>query len=90
MYFRACRRVSFSYFPKIALDHRGAPQHLLKFSWIMIQYSVEAIQLKYTASKMEQLFVTKMGNSWKLLLAVVTESFVLNVTGFLDPTLIRQ
>ena len=30
-------------------------------------------------------FVTKMGNSWKLLLTVVTESFVLNVTGLLDP-----
>ena len=24
--FGASRRVSFSYFPKIALDHRGAPQ----------------------------------------------------------------
>ena len=31
------------------------------------------------ASKME-LFVTKIGNGCKLLLAVVTENFVLNVT----------
>ena len=33
------------------------------------------------------LFVTKNGNSWELLLTVVTDSFVLNVTGLLDPTL---
>ena len=31
----------------------------------------------------------KIGNSWKLLLYVNTERFVLNVTGLLDPTLIR-
>ena len=31
--------------------------------------------------------MTKNGNSWELLLTVVTESFVLNETGLLDPTL---
>ena len=30
-------------------------------------------------------FVTNIGNSWKLLLTVVTVSFVLNVTRLLDP-----
>ena len=29
----------------------------------------------------------KNGNSWELVLTVVAESFVLNVTGVLDPTL---
>ena len=42
----------------------------------------------FSSSPMQHLrrsFVTKIGNSWKLLLTVVTESFILNVTGFLDP-----
>ena len=30
--------------------------------------------------------MTKIGNSWKLLLTLLTEDFVLNVTGLLDPT----
>ena len=34
-----------------------------------------------------ELFVTKNGNSWELLLTVVTESFVLDETGLLDLTL---
>ena len=34
-----------------------------------------------------ELFVTKLGNDCKLLLTVVTESFILNVTGPLDATL---
>ena len=34
-----------------------------------------------------ELFVTNNGNSWELVLTVVAESFVLNVTGVLDPTL---
>ena len=38
---------------------------------------------------MVELFVTKMRNGWKLLLTVVTKSFVLNVTGFPDVTLKR-
>ena len=33
------------------------------------------------------LFVTKIGNSWKLLLTVVTESLAVNVTGLLDQIL---
>ena len=31
--------------------------------------------------------MAKIGNSWELLETVVTESFVLNATGLLDPTL---
>ena len=34
-----------------------------------------------------ELFVTKNGNSWELLLAVVSKNFVLNVTGLLDMAL---
>ena len=34
-----------------------------------------------------QLFETKNRNSWEVLLTVVTESFLLNLTGLLDPTL---
>ena len=33
-----------------------------------------------------ELFVTENGNSWELVLTVVTEHSVLNVTGLLDPT----
>ena len=40
------------------------------------------------ASKME-LFVTKIGNGCKLLLAVVTENFVLNVTRLQNPTMVQ-
>ena len=40
----------------------------------------------YAISKIE-LFMTKIGITWKLLLTVVTESFVLNVMGLLDLTL---
>ena len=60
---------------------KGLPsQYLLKFSW-----SCGNIQFKpYATSKME-LFVTENGNSWELVLTVVTEHSVLNVTGLLDP-----
>ena len=34
-----------------------------------------------------EFLVTKNGNSWELLLTVFTESFVLHVTGLLNPTL---
>ena len=34
-----------------------------------------------------ELFVTKIGNEWRLLLTAVTKSFVLNVAGLLDLTL---
>ena len=43
------------------------------------------IQFKPYATSKIKLFVTKIGNSWKRLLTVVTENFVLNVTGLLDP-----
>ena len=54
----------------------------------MLQYVTiqHAIFKPSARSKMESLW-QKLGNGWKLLLTVVTESFVLNVTGFLDPTL---
>ena len=38
--FRASRRVNFSYFPKVALHHGGAPQYLLELLWNMLQYSI--------------------------------------------------
>ena len=44
-------------------------------------------QFKPCATSKMKLFVTKIGNSWKLLLTVVKESFALNVTGLLDQTL---
>ena len=43
MHFRATRKASFSYFPKVAVDHRGVTSyHLLEFSWVMLQDSVQA------------------------------------------------
>ena len=45
------------------------------------------IQFKPYATSNMELFVTKKGNSWKLLLTFVTLSFILNVTGLLDTTL---
>ena len=39
----------------------------------------------YVTSKLE-LFVTKKGNTWELLLAVVAESFVLNTTAHRSKT----
>ena len=81
--FGVSKRVSFSYFPKDANNHGRCP--LISFykfhgSRYNIQYKV------YVTPKME-FFVTKKGNSWKLLFTVVIESFVLNVAGLLDPAL---
>ena len=45
------------------------------------------IQFKPCATSTMELFGTKKGNSWKLLLTVVTESSMLNVAGLLDATL---
>ena len=39
---------------------------------------------RYATSKME--LCDRKGNSWKLLLTVVTEIFLLKVTGLLDPS----
>ena len=41
--FRVSRRLSFSYFPMVALDDEGAPQYLLEFLWIMLKYSVQTL-----------------------------------------------
>ena len=78
--FTASRRASFWYFSNVTLNHRGSPlnQYLLEFSWILLQHLV-------VTSKME-LFVRKNGYII-MLMTVVTESFVLNVTGLLDWTL---
>ena len=77
--------MSFSYFPKVALDHRVCPllsRYPLKFC-----ESCYNTQFKsYAASKME-LSVIKIGNRWKYLFTSVAENFVLNVSGLLDPTL---
>ena len=41
--FKASRRVSFSHFPKVVLDHVGDdPGYLLEFLWIVLQYSIQA------------------------------------------------
>ena len=46
------------------------------------------IQFKpYATSKMALFLTKKIGNSWKLLLTVVIDSFILNVTGLLNLTL---
>ena len=35
--------VSFSYFPKVALDHGECPQCVLEILWIMLQYSIQVL-----------------------------------------------
>ena len=42
-FFRASKRVSFSYFPKVALNHGRCPWYLLEFLWIMSQYLIQAL-----------------------------------------------
>ena len=41
--FKGFRTVSFSYFPKVALDHGECPQCILKILWIMLQYSIQVL-----------------------------------------------
>ena len=69
MYFRVCKRVSFSYFPKVALIIQ-----LKLYSWSMQHLRWSSLW-------------QKMGKNWKLLLTVVTKSFILNMAGLLDPIL---
>ena len=77
--FRASRKVSFSYFPTVALNHGGCPWYLLEFSRIILQYSVWDMQhLRWSS------LWRKISICWKLLLTVATASFILNVTGLLD------
>ena len=73
--------MSFPYFLKVALDNAwvwggGDTWYFLEFFWIMLQYSIQALHN-----------ILDGANGWKLLLTVVTKSFVLNVRGFLDPTI---
>ena len=72
--------MSFSYFPKVALNQgEGYPQYLF-VDHVTIFNSRPKQHL--TWSSLQQ----KIGNGWKLLMTV-TQSFILNVTGLLDPTL---
>ena len=73
----------FHIFPRFYSIMWGAPSYILEVSWIMLQYSVQAICIILRWSSFDK----KIGNSWKLLLIVVTESFILNVMRLLDPTL---
>ena len=59
------------------------PQYLLEFLWVILHYSVQAVCNIYDGALCNK----KKGNSWKLLLNVIAESFALNVTGLLDTTL---
>ena len=81
MYFQGIQEGEFLIFSK-GLNHEGSPDAFQNFLG-----SCYNIQFKpYATSKM-QLFQKKRGNSWKLLLTVVTENLVLNLTGLQDPTL---
>ena len=53
-----------------------------EFLWIMLQYSIQAL-----SNIKDRALGQKIRNNWELLLAVVTISLVLDVTGFLDLTL---
>ena len=64
--FRASRRVSFSYFPNTALNNEGCPLIPLRiFIDHVTIFSLNPMQ------HLRQLFVTKNGNSWELLLTAV-------------------
>ena len=75
--------VSFSYFPKVASDHGRSPH--ISFRSFMDHVTI------FSASSMYHLqwisLRQKIGNSWKLPLTIVTENFLLNMAGLLDPTL---
>ena len=73
--------MSFSHSTKAALDQGG------RYSPIPFCGLGYKIQLKPEATSNMELFVTKIGNEWRLLLTAVTKSFVLNVAGLLDLTL---
>ena len=74
-------KVSFSYFPKVALDHGGCPSTLSRIfvDYVTISSSSPMQYLRWSSLRQ------KIGSSWKLLLTVVTES--LNVIELLDLTL---
>ena len=62
----------------------GGAGDFFELLWILLQYLVQApFNIKAGA------LGGKNSNSWELLLNVVTESFVLNVTGLVDLTLKR-
>ena len=81
-FFRASRRVSFSYLSNNALYYKmgeGSSGGVPPDTYYSFSGHYNILFKPYATSKME-LFMTKKGNSWELLLAVVTESFVLNMT----------
>ena len=75
--------MSFSYFPKVALDHWRCPLIFFRsFMDHVIIFSPRPMQhLRWSSSWQ------KIGKSWKQSFTVVTDTFVLNVMGLLDPTL---
>ena len=75
--------MNFSHFPKVLLHHVRCP--LIYFRSFMDHVTIFSTSHMHYL-KME-LFWQKIGNSWKLLLIAVTESFILNVMRLLDPIL---
>ena len=75
--------MSFIYFPKVASNHWRYP--LISFRSFMDHVTI------FSTSSMKNLrwssLWQNLGDCWKLPFTVVTESFVLNVEGLLDPTL---
>ena len=75
--------MSFPFFPMVALDYGDCPPIPFRIvvNHVTISSSNSMPHLRWST------LWQKIGNSWKLLETIVTESFVLNVTGLLDPTL---
>ena len=83
MYFQGIQESEFFIFSQDCTQSWEVPPHIFQ----LFRGSCYNIHYKpYAISKIE-LFMTKIGITWKLLLTVVTESFVLNVMGLLDLTL---
>ena len=72
----------FHIFPSLHSMVGSICRYFFEFLWIMLQYSVQAL-----SNIKDGALWQNISDSWKLLLAVVTKSFVVNVTGFQDPTM---
>ena len=81
--FWTSRRVSFSYFPKVAFNHGGCPP----IPFRIFMNHVIILSLSYIKHLRWSSLWQKISNNWELLLTVATESFILNMTGLVDPTL---
>ena len=73
--------VTHQYFPRFHLNMGVTPMFFTIFLDVTIFNSSPMKHLRWSS------FWQKIHNGWKLLLSDVTKSFVLNKTGFLDPTL---